>query len=180
MEDSCIIDLYFARDERAITETDKKYGGYCHQIAMNVLDDRLDAEECVNDTWLRTWNSIPPTRPHVLRLFLGKTTRCLALDKYRRDRARGRNKAVEMSLEELAECLPMREEEAGELPALLNAFLVALPATDRQIFVLRYWHAHPVSHIAKAYGLTTNAVSVRLYKTREKLRAYLTERGYGI
>lgn len=178
MDDQTIIELYFARDEQAIKATDEKYGVYCHTVAMNVLENRADAEECVSDTYLKTWNSIPPQRPTALKLFLGRITRNLALDKYRRNKVRGLRDIL--PLEELAESLPVSEEDAADLPTLFNSFLATLPETDRHLFVLRYWHAHSVNILAKRFGLTANAVSVRLYKIREKLRVYLKERGYHI
>lgn len=178
MDDQKIIELYFARDEQAISATAEKYGVYCHTIAMNVLASRPDAEECVNDTYLKAWQSMPPQRPSVLRLFLGRITRNLALDKYRRNQVRGREHML--PLDELAECLPVKESDADELPLLFNGFLATLPETDRRLFVLRYWHGHSVKVLANRFGLTANAVSVRLYKTREKLRAYLEERGYRV
>lgn len=180
MEDFDIIALYLERKETAITETEKKYGGYCHQISMNILNDRLDAEECVNDTWLKTWNSIPPQRPGVLRLFLGTITRNLSINRYKARQAQRRNRELEVSLEELAECIPMKEEDAGELPTLLNGFLRSQPSEDRTLFVLRYWHAHSVKHLAETFGMTAGAVSNRLWRIREKLRTYLTERGYHV
>lgn len=180
MEDTSIIELYFARNEDAIIETAKKYGGYCHQISINILANPQDAEECVNDTWLKTWHSIPPQRPGVLRLFLATITRNLSVNCYKAQRAKRRNRELELSLEELAECIPMQEENADELPALLNDFLRSLPQDERSIFVLRYWHSYPVKHLAKVFGLSEGAMSNRLWRTREKLRSYLLERGYTV
>lgn len=178
MDDLEIIELYFAREEMAIAETEAKYGSYCHKISMNILDNSEDAEECVNDTWLKAWNSIPPERPGVLRLFLGKIARNLAIDRYRANHKGGRNRELELSLEELSECIPMEEAQAGELPALLDDFLRKTPLEDRRLFVLRYWHAHSIKSLAETFHMTAGAVSNRLWRTREKLRTYLTERGY--
>ena len=180
MDDLDIIELYFARKEEAISETERKYGGYCHQISMNILASKEDAEECVNDTWMKTWNSIPPQRPGVLRLFLGTITRNLSINRYKARQAQRRNRELELSLEELAECIPMREEDAGELPELLNGFLRSQPLEDRRLFVLRYWHAHSVKHLAETFHMTAGAVSNRLWRTREKLLNYLGERGYHV
>ncbi len=180
MDDLDIIALYFARNEQAIEETQTKYGRYCHRISMNILDNREDAEECVNDTWLKTWQSIPPKRPGILRLFVGTITRHLSINRYEALRAQRRNKELEVSLDELADCIPMKEEDAGELPALLDGFLHSLPPEDRSLFVLRYWHAHSVKHLADTFHMTVGAISTRLWRIREKLRSYLTERGYEI
>lgn len=178
LTDSDIIALYLARDEAAIEATERIYGGYCLSVAMNILDSPADAEECVNDTYLKTWNSIPPQTPSVLRLFLGKITRNLAIDRYRQNRARGGN--FDLTLEELAEILPAREEEDSDLPQLLTDFLEDLPDTERNLFILRYWHGHSVKRLAKAYRMRPNTLSARLYRTREKFRTYLTERGYHV
>ncbi|MBQ7315985.1 MAG: sigma-70 family RNA polymerase sigma factor [Clostridia bacterium] len=177
LSDEEIIGLYFARDEQAIVETDMKYGKVCTGIAMNILGNHADAEECVSDTWLKTWESIPPKRPPVLQAFLCRIVRNLSLNKCRDNRRARRNQAL---WEELEGCLALPEEAAGELSGLLTDFLVHLDVTDRRLFMGRYWHACAVKDLAAAYGMTANAVSLRLYKTREKLRAYLTERGYEV
>ena len=176
LTDAEIIDLYFSRDEAALEHTAKNYGAYCTSVAMNILNDPSDAEECVNDTYLRVWNSIPPQRPTVLRLFLGKITRNLAIDKYRANKSRCRE--FEVALEEIAEFLPAKEEDDGNLPVLLAEFLSILPDEERDLFVLRYYHGHSVARLAKAFRMKPNNLSARLYRTREKLRAYLTERRY--
>lgn len=177
LSDADIVALYLARDESAIEHTARIYGHYCLSVAMNILNSPPDAEECVNDTWLRTWNSIPPQKPTVLRLFLGKITRNLAIDRYRQRKTQ--NKEFELTLEELAEILPAPEEDS-ELPTLLAGFLEDLPTEERNLFVLRYWHGHSVARLAKAFRIKPNNLSARLYRTREKLRAYLTERGYHV
>ena len=177
LTDSEIVALYLARDESAVEHTAKNYGAYCLSVAMNILHDRPDAEECVNDTYLRAWRSIPPEKPTVLRLFLGKITRNLAIDKYRAGKYRGRDFTV--ALEEIAEFLPAPEED-GDLPALLAEFLSSLQAEERNLFILRYYHGHPVARLAKAFDMKPNNLSARLYRTREKLRSYLTERGYHV
>ena len=174
LTDAEIIALYFDRDESAVEHTAKNYGAYCTSVAMNILNDPSDAEECVNDTYLRVWNAIPPQRPTVLRLFLGKITRNLAIDRYRANKSR--NREFEIALEEIAEFLPAKEEDDGNLPVLLADFLSTLPAEERDLFVLRYYHGHSVARLAKAFRMRPNSLSARLYRTREKLRAYLTER----
>ena len=173
-----IIDLYFARDERAIAETDRHYGGLCMRISLGILDDRLDAEECVNDTYLKAWNAIPPTRPRSLRAFLSKIVRNLSLQRLEHNKAAKRNRDFEIALEELGDCIPMRDEEAGELPSLLSSFLDTLPESEWQLFCGRYWHSLPVKELSKIHGIPARTVSTRLFRTREKLRAFLNERGY--
>ena len=181
MEDKQIVDLYWERDERAIAETDRHYGGLCMRISLGILDDRLDAEECVNDTYLKAWKSIPPVRPAVLSAFLTKITRNLALDRYRSSRRQKRNGEFTVMLSELGDCIPAPEEtNATALLGDIKAFLYGLDELDRNLFVGRYFHAYEVGKLANDYGMTRNAVSLRLYKTREKLRAYLQERGYHV
>ena len=176
LTDAEIVDLYLARDESALEHTARNYGTYCTSVAMNILNNASDAEECVNDTYLRAWNSIPPQKPAVLRLFLGKITRNLAIDKYRA--VKSRHRELEVALEEIAEFLPAREEDDGNLPVLLAEFLSTLPDEERDLFVLRYYHGHSVARLAKAFRMKPNNLSARLYRTREKLRVYLTERRY--
>ena len=178
MEDQKIIELYFARDERAIAETAKSYGQDCMRVSMNILHARPDAEECVNDTYLRAWNSIPPTRPNILRVFLCKITRNLSLNRLRDMHRKGRDTDLTVSLNELEGCLALPEENGEELAGLLSDFLKTCDKTDRLLFMGRYWHGYPVKELARGHGMTANAVSLRLYKTREKLRIYLNERGY--
>ncbi len=180
MDDQTILDLYFARNEDAIRETERRYGALCRTVALNILRDTGDAEECVNDTYIKTWNAIPPARPSSLSAFLCRITRNLALDRVRKKTRQKRNADLTVSLEELADCIPMRDEEVGELPALLNQFLGRLDATERQIFVGRYFHACPVKTLARLHGLTPKAVTSRLARTREKLRSFLEERGYHV
>ncbi len=182
MEDQQIIDLYLARDERAIAETDKKYGAFCMSISLDILKDPQDAEECLNDTWLNVWNHIPPDIPHRLRTYLGYIVRMLSIDRYRFNHAERRNKDMEVALDELENCVAVQDGSAdeGRLRADINTFLRSLSKTDRVIFILRYYHAKPVKDVADAVGMTANAATKRLKKTRESLRAYLNERGYGL
>ena len=181
MEDIRIIDLYFARDEQAIRHTADKYGAYCTAVSMNILHSEPDAEECVNDTWLKTWNSIPPTRPASLRLFLATIVRNLSLNRWRTWHSRKRNKDLEVSFSELEACIPAPDDsDRGELTELINEFLEGLSREDRVIFVRRYWYSLTAAQIGKEMALTENAVWVRLHRTREKLRDYLKERGYSV
>ena len=186
MNDREIIELYWNRDERAIPETAHAYGAYCYTIAHNILREAQDAEECVNDTYLRAWNAIPPTRPRILSAFLGRITRNLALSRYHRDRAQKRGgKEPELVFEELADCVSGRETveqsvDTQELTKALNDFLTARKPNHRRIFVLRYWYAERVSDIAKRLGMTENRVSVILHRERAALRTFLTERGFDL
>lgn len=178
--DEAIVELYFARNEDAIKESQTHYGPLCHQVSMNILHSRMDAEECVNDTWLRAWNSIPPTRPQSLRAFLCRIVRNLSLNRLNSLRAAKRDRDLTLSFEELEECIPLPEERAGDLSDLLTDFLSELPRQDRQLFVGRYWYAYPVKDLAQAHGLTPNAVSKRLGRIREDLRSYLEKEGFSI
>lgn len=183
MDDNQIIELYWARSEAAISETAKKYGNYCHHIAYNILSNQEDSEECVNDTWLKTWEAIPPTRPERLSAFLGKITRNLALHRYEKYNAIKRGAGqVALALHELEECIPARDNverviDDLVLTEILNDFLAGLPAETRQIFVRRYWHLHSVKEIAAEYHISESKVKVTLFRTRRKLRQLLEKEG---
>ena len=180
MEDQSIISLYFARNEEAIKESSKKYGNYVTGISMSILRNALDAEECVNDTWLKAWNSIPPQNPPSLKVYLGRLVRHLSIDRLRTNTRQKRNRELEVALDELAECTMPEEEDVTALTAALDEFLEGLESTDRKLFVGRYWHLYPVSKLAQAYGLTVGNTSVKLHRMREKLREHLTERGFSV
>ena len=180
MTDSDIIRLFFDRDEQAIAETTAKYGKYCMTIAKDILDSEQDAEECVSDVYLKVWNSIPPDTPDSLKAYIAVLTRRLAINRYHESRAQRRNRMLEVAFEELEACIPAPEEAAGELPELLNEFLAGLKETDLRLFVRRYWYAMMPAELAKREGMTVNAVTVKLYKTRNKLRKFLEERGYKV
>lgn len=183
MNDQRIIELYWARDPRAIGETDRKYGPYCLTIAANVLHDRQDSEECVNDTWHRAWNAMPPQRPNLLRAFLGTITRNLALQRWQKQTAykRGGGQTA-LALEELAQCVPdpvtvEKVVEDQELTAALEAFLDSLPREARAIFLRRYWYLEPVKTVAKGLGLSESKVKMSLMRSRQKLKAHLEKEG---
>lgn len=167
MEDSAIVTLYWQRSEQAIAESDTKYGPYCGHIAYGLLQNSEDAQECVSDTWLAAWNAMPPHRPAVLRLFLGKLTRRLSLQRLRRQ---GR---LKRGGGEAALAL-----EGRELTRLLNRFLSGLPAAQRQVFLARYWYGAAVKDIARQFGYSESKVKSMLYRTREKLRLTLEKEGY--
>ena len=183
MEDKRIIELYFARNEQAIAETDRKYGAYCRAIAYRILEDRLDSEEVANDTYLRLWNSIPPQKPDPLKPYVGRVSRNLALDVYDFKHA-GKRRGVTLALEELAECLPAEDgRELGESAALTDAlsrFISSLPERERVIFVRRYFYLCPIAEIAGSLALKESTTAMTLSRTREKLRKFLIKEGFAL
>ena len=179
--DEYILDLYFQRDERAVTETQRDYGRFCLDLALRILgrDNLPDAEECVNDAYLKLWKSIPPRRPKPLKAYLAAVLRHIAIDRYRQNRRRAENREREEAILELSPAIWVPDSAEGELKYLLSDFLRKLSEEDRRLFMERYWYGHAVHDLAKYYNLTPNAVTKRLGRTREKLRDYLNERGYG-
>ncbi len=186
MDDNKIIDLYWARSQQAIVESQNKYGAYCRAIALNILDRAEDAEECVNDTWLRAWNAMPPQRPTMLQAFFGKLTRNLSLDRWRRERAAKRGGSqTELALEELEGCLSAREQvedalNAEQTGAVISRFLRTLPDTDRKLFLRRYWYLDSIQILAAGFHMTQSQVKSRLHRTRQKLRAELEKEGVAV
>ena len=181
MEDKSIIELFFQRDESAITESQKKYGSYCRAIAHNILHCKEDTDECVNDTWLRSWNSIPPEKPNRLSVYFGRITRNLAIDRYRKERSMKHGGGqTSICLDELSECISAEDpiEDTLVLKDLLNSFLSSLPEKHRHIFLFRYWYMMPVSDIADHCGMTSDAVKMLLSRTRKKLEKYLKKEGF--
>lgn len=185
MHDTEIVDLYWERNERAVEETAKKYGSYCYSIAYNVLSNHEDSEESVNDTYIEAWHAIPPHRPRVLSSFLGKITRRLAIDKWRNGHAKKRGGGELASvLEELEECAlysDSTEEHFDQqmLSRAINDFLGRLPAQERRVFVCHYFYIDSVDSICKQFGYSESKVKSMLFRTREKLRIYLQEEGFG-
>lgn len=183
MDDRQIIALYNERSEAALSETAKKYGRYCRTIAYNILFNEEDSEECVNDTWMRAWDSIPPQCPERLSAFLGKITRNLALNRYKHNTREKRGGGQTMLvLEELAECVPGADstEEAVEetlLVEALNGFLAELPAEKRKLFLRRYWYLSSVKEIATDFGLSESNVKMTLLRLRSKLKQTLEKEG---
>lgn len=186
MEDGKIIELYWARSQQAITESEQKYGPYCHTIARRILDREEDAEECVNDTWLRAWNAMPPQRPTILSAFFGKLTRNLSLDRWRRLRAAKRGGSqVEIALHELEDCIPDVHRpdealEAGETAAVISAFLRRQSEADRALFVRRYFHLEPMDELSRRFGLSVGQVKSRLHRMRSKLKQELEREGVAV
>ena len=182
MEDGKIIDLYWARSQQAIAESEKKYGLYCHTIAQRILERREDAEECVNDTWLRAWNAMPEDRPNFLAQYLGKITRNLAFSLWRASRAEKRGGGeLPLVLDELAECVSpadtLQAIEAAELESAVNSFLRTLPERECGVFLRRYWFTEPMADIAGRYGMREATVRTSLFRSREKMRRYLEKEG---
>ena len=186
MQDQDIIALYNARNEQAITESSTKYGYYCTSIALNILHNMQDAEECVNDTWMRAWNSIPPTKPNHLQLYLGGITRHISLDRFRKNNAAKRGGGeLMLALDEMHDVVAsdadvpsqIAEQEFSES---FNRFLRSLPERECNIFIRRYYYLDPIPLIAKRYGLSVANVQKILSRTRNKLRAHLEKEGYAV
>ena len=186
MNDEDIIRLYFDRNEQAVTESSAKYGAYCSAIARNILSDDEDVKECVNDTWLRAWNAIPPARPSVLSAFLGKITRNLSFDRYRSSHRQKRSDGkVNLVLDELKDIVsgnddPEDQAMEKELIAEINLFLKSLPDEKRYMFILRYWHSYEISGISKRLRISEGNIMTSLSRIRKSLKEHLTGRGYSI
>lgn len=185
MEDSKIIELFFARAEQAIKELSTKYGTACNGIARNILKNELDAEECVNDTYLAAWNTIPPQKPDPLRAYIFRIARNIAITRYHANTSTKRNSHYDIALEELESCLAAAntvEEElaASELSKQIDRFLATLDEESQMLFVRRYWYSDKISDIAERFHTSSNNVSVRLSRIRSKLKLYLQKEGYGL
>lgn len=184
MEDAKIVALYWDRNEAAIAASEDKYGAYCNTISYNITASLEDSEECVNETWLRAWNIIPPDRPLRLTAFFGKIVRNLSLDRLRRKNALRRGGGnVCLALEELEECIPAEHDVeqqvlVGELAQLINEFLKKLPERERKLFLRRYFCLEPVELAAKQLQISTKHAAVILYRVRAKLAQRLREEGY--
>ena len=181
MEDNKIISLFFARSEQAIHELDLKYGRLCHKLSYNILNNILDAEECVNDAYLGVWNAIPPHKPNILSAFLCRIVRNLSITRYRSNTAIKRNSTYDVALSELENCLSSQSVEevldAKDLTRLIQNFLDTLSAENRVIFVRRYWFSDTHQQISEKVGISQKNVSVRLTRIRKQLREYLQQEG---
>lgn len=183
MEDSQILDLYFRRSEQAIQETDAKYGGYCYKIAYGILANREDSEESVSDTYLCTWNAIPPHRPSALSAFLGKLTRNISINRWKKLRAKKRGGGeVSIALDELEGCVSGNQsvEDAmahKEVAACLTRFLLTLSEEERQVFLCRYWYVNSMEEISVRTGFSVGKIKSMLFRTREKLKKQLEKEG---
>lgn len=186
MDDERIVEMYWARNEKAIGETRKKYGRYCYSIAYRIVRNEADAEECESDTYFFAWNRIPPAKPTALSVFLGAITRRIALDRLRKKCAEKRGGGeAEISLCELEECIPSGKsiDDAIEEQALSSAisdFLRTVSETEASVFVRRYWYFESVFEIARRYGFGESRVKMILKRTRDKLLVYLEKEGFFI
>jgi RNA polymerase sigma-70 factor (ECF subfamily) len=184
MDDKSIVELYFSRNQDAITQTDKKYGRYCYSIAYNILTNKEDAEESVSDTYMTAWRAIPPRRPSVLSTFLGKITRHISIDRWRERSATKRGGGeVPLALEELKDCISGMQDvemeyERKEVLKAYVKFLDALPNTERRVFLCRYWYVEPIETIANKFGFSESKVKTMLHRTRAKLRKQFAKEGF--
>ena len=183
MDDDMILDLYWARSESAINETAKKYGRYCSAIANNILRNNEDAEECVNDTYLKTWDTVPPQRPAIFRAFLGKIARNLSLNEYKKQKTKKRGgDEVALMYNELEDCVPSgnnveTEFESSLIIEAINSFLLSLENESRIVFVRRYWYADPIGAIAARFLMSESKVKSMLFRTRNTLKKHLENEG---
>ena len=185
MDDNAIIELYWARNEQAITATDAHYGKLCRSLSYNIVDDWEDAEECTNDTWHRAWNTMPPQRPSSLRAYLCRIVRNLSIDCWRAKRSQKRGEGLVVLLEELESCLPggpsaEEEVEGLLLKETLERWLDSLPREDRALFLRRYWYGDRVNELAKWRGSTPNQTAQRLLKLRRTLKKKLEQEGVNL
>ena len=183
MEDKQIVELYLARSEAAIAETEKKYGRYCRYIAYQILYSDEDANEVANDTYLKAWNTIPPQNPDPLKSYLGMISRQLALNAYEKQHSKKRGGQVPLVLDELAECVADNRADIGgsiELSEALSRFLKALPRRTRSVFVRRYFYVSTVAEIAGDFRMKESNVSMLLLRTRRKLEQFLKKEGFDL
>lgn len=184
MKDREIVDLYWNRIETAITETEKKYGSYCYAIANRILEDEEDTKESVNDTWMAAWNAMPPHRPSILSTFLGKLTRRISLDRWRKRTAIKRGgSSVVIALEELEECIQGKESvetiiDQKEMARLITLFLEKLSEEERRIFLCRYWYFDSIAEISRGFSYSQSKVTSMLHRTRGRLKKFLIKEGY--
>ena len=180
-----IIELFVRRSEEAVRSAEQKYGSYLKKIAMNILGRHEDSEECVNDTYFTAWRQIPPDEPERLLPYLGRITRCLALDRWDHLNAKKRNSGLEVQLSELEDCLAgtdsvKKQYEAGEIAAAVSAFLKKQSEGARNIFIRRYWYSENISDIAKRFGKTESNIKTLLSRTRSKLKKNLESEGFTV
>ena len=186
MEDSQIVDLYWKRSENAISETKNKYGRYCYSIAYNILHNNEDSEECVDETYLHAWNSMPDQRPSRLAAFLGRITRNLSLNRWEKETAKKRGAGqVDLALDELQECIPASDSteriaDDSELTDLINGFLASMSAEKRKIFMKRYWYFCSVREIAAELSVSESKVKMSLLRSRDELKQLLEKEGVAL
>ena len=182
MTDAQIVEMYWDRNEQAISVTSEKYGTYCYSVAYGILHNEEDSKESVNDTYMSAWNSMPPHKPSILKTFLGKITRRLSIDKWRRKNTEKRGGEIAEVLDELSECIspngdPIAEMEKEMLDKTINTFVRELRDTEQRVFLCRYWYAKSVKEIAKHFGFSESKVKVMLMRTRNKLKTRLEAEG---
>lgn len=185
MEDAAIVKLYWDRDQQAIAASDEKYGPLCRTLSFRIVNSREDAEECVNDTWHRAWDTMPPQRPDSLRAYLCRIVRNLSISRYRARRSQKRGEGMEVLLSELEDCVPAvpSTEEAWEnreIAAVIDRWLDGLEREDRVIFLRRYWYGQRVDELAALWSCTPNRMAQRLFRLRGGLRRALEEEGVSL
>lgn len=182
MNDKQIINLYFSRSEKAIDETKNKYSSFCRKIAFNILSNIEDTEECENDTYLKMWNSIPPNKPTNLKAYIGKITRNIAIDLWKKNHTQKRNKGIETLFSELEDMMSLTQQieneyELAELTSVINDWLLTLNKQEQSLFILRYWQGETVKEIAKKWNTSPNKLSNKLFRLRKSLKATLEKEG---
>jgi len=182
MTDTQIIDLYWSRDESAIMQSDVKYGAYCRKIAMNILSNFEDTEECVNDTWLNSWESIPPQKPESLSAYFGRIIRNLSISRFRTNRAKKRYDGITILLSELDDCVPSNNQtekviEGKILTEIIERWLTQLSKDDRVLFMRRYWFGDTIKTLANECGQTENHMAQKMFRLRNNLKLVLEQEG---
>ncbi len=185
LDDTKIIELFFDRAELAIVELSKKYGTACNNIAKNILKNQLDAEECVNDTYLAVWNNIPPEKPDPFKAYLFRIVRNISITKYHANTSIKRNSHYDIAFDELEDCLTgcvtvENEITANELAKLIDRFIATLDEENQMLFVRRYWYLDSILDLADRFNTSSNNVYVRLSRIRRKLKKYLQKEGYEV
>lgn len=185
MEDSQIVNLFFERSEQALTELSEKYEKICKRISVNILGNEEDAQECINDSYLGVWNTVPPERPDNLKYYLCRIVRNNAIKRYHTNTALKRNSCYDVALQELEECLPDKNSiekalSSAEITKLIDLFLEGQKKENRIIFVRRYFYGDSIFEIAEKMKMSENNISVRLNRMRKSLKNHLEEEGIKI
>ena len=180
MNDKKIIELLFARSQTVLVHIQRKFGKYCHTIAYNILGNDFDAQECVNDTYMRVWESIPPNRPEDLSTYIGRIARNVSLNRKKKNSAKKRNSSADLAIDELDEMITDMACDFTDsvfMKQAINSFLEKLPVKDRRIFIQRYWYAYSIKEIAEDSGRNENYVKVKLHRLREEFKCHLEKEG---
>ena len=179
MDDASIIKLFFERDENAIAELKRKYEKLCFYVAGNILSQREDVEECVNTAYYELWNNIPPDNPNDMKTYLCRIVRNIAIKRYQYNTAEKRNPKFAVPMDEIADCIPVSEDfSEHDLADTISRFLRTQDEKHRNVFVRRYWYGDSIADIALYYGVKEKTVATYLFRTRNKLKAYLKKEGY--